>query len=72
MTEWPTPFNGVTKSVTMQDGYAIAELMSFLADGCGEGHAHNIAVAFDGYRVYGSESFAACAQRWSENWESDL
>ena len=71
---WPVPFSGISRSVSFGSQEALSDFLQYVADGCGRGHMHNIAVEFDAERpkVYGSTLLAECAERWSELGDDDL
>lgn len=67
------PFGGITHFVTFTDVEALLNFLVWIGNGCGgAGHLHNVAVAFDGNRVHGSDLLVGCAERWSDSWEDDL
>lgn len=65
MTEmgFPIPFGGITCVFTAGSREGLMKAVRYLSTGCGQGHDHNIAVAFDGNHLYTSALGADCLRR---------
>lgn len=68
--DFPMPFGGIRLYLEVQPRKALADFLQHVADGCGKDHDHNIAVAFDGNRIYGSKLLFDCFHEWLEGYDS--
>ena len=64
-------FSGITQVVTFPNHQSLVETLTWLASGCGEQHRHNVGVAFDGNRLYGSDLAMVCAERYGA-WKMEM
>lgn len=62
--DWPAPFGGITTGTVFSNHTHLRAALTFMADGCGRHHFHNIAVQFDGRVIWTSDLGAECFERW--------
>lgn len=70
---FPVPFAGIRIYIGPMTRDDLMDFLAFLGRGCDtpdpenpeHEHFHNVAIAFDGNRIWGSELLGDCAQRWA-------
>lgn len=57
---WVQPFSGIKIQIRPGGRDELNAFLKHVGEGCGKGHDHNVAVAFDGNYVLGSELLGDC------------
>jgi hypothetical protein len=62
-SEWPMPFSGITTTVTIPNRSKFRKVVTYMINGCGEGHEHNIGVQIDGNVIHTTDLGVECINR---------